>query len=130
MKPVREGTSVTRNGGLGGIAFSSDGKSIAAAASFEPVIALIDPTTGEVVKRIDWERGHPLSKRKLAFLPQSRVVARADGDRISFLDTDSGRSLGSVAAGGNVKSVKCSPDGRSLVAGTRKNSLVLWRLKE
>ncbi len=130
MKPVRDGTSVTRNGGLSGIAFSSDGKSIAVAASFEPVIALVSPTTGEVVKRIDWEKGHPLSGRKLAFLPQSRVVASADGDRISFLDTDSGRSLGSVPAGGVVKYLEFSPDGRSLVAGTRENTLVLWRLKE
>ena len=130
MKPVRNGTSITRNGGLSGIAFSSDGKSIAVAASFEPIIALVSPITGEVVKRFDWEKGHPLSGRKLAFLPQSRILASADSDRISFLDTDSGRSLGSVPAGGVVKYLEVSPDGRSLVAGTRENTLVQWHLKE
>ena len=48
-------------------------KLIAAAAAFEPIIALIDPATGEVVKRIDWEKGHALSKRRLTFHPEAAL---------------------------------------------------------
>ncbi len=130
MKPVREGTSITRNGGLSAIAFSSNGKLIAAAASFEPIIALIDPVTGEVVKQIEWKKGHPLSGRKLTFLPRSNVLATADGNQFGLLDTDSGKSIGSVDAGGIVKSLEVSPDGRWLAAGTSRRSVVLWRLKD
>ncbi len=130
VRPVREGTSLTRNGGLSGIAFSSDGKTIAAAASAEPTITLVAPATGEVVKQIAWKKGHPLSRRKLAFLPRSNVLATADGNQVGFLDTDSGQSIGSVPAGGIVKSLEVSADGRWLVAGTRRKSVVLWRLKD
>jgi glucose repression regulatory protein TUP1 len=130
VRPVREGTSLTRNGGLSGITFSTDGKTIAAAASVEPTITLVAPATGEVVKKLEWKEGHPLSGRKLAFLPRSNVLATADGNQVGFLDTDSGQSIGSVPAGGIVNSLEVSPDGRWLMAGTRKRSVVLWRLKD
>jgi WD40 repeat protein len=130
VRPVGEGTSVTRNGGLSGITFSSDGKTIAVAASAEPTITLVAPATGKVVKQIEWKEGHPLSGRKLAFLPRSNVLATADNEQVGFLDTDSGQSIGSVPAGGIVNSLKVSPDGRWLVAGTRERSVVFWRLKD
>ena len=130
VRLVREGTSVTRNGGLSGIAFSSDGKTIAVAASAEPTITFVSPATGEVVKQIEWKKGHPLSGRKLAFLHSGNVLATADGNEVGFLDTDSGQSIGSVPAGGIVSSLTVSPDGRWLVAGTREKSVVVWRLKD
>ncbi len=130
VRPVREGTSLTSNGGLSGIAISSDGTTIAAAATAEPTITLVAPATGKVVKQIEWKEGHSLSGRKLAFLPSSNVLATADGNQVGFLDTDSGQSLGSVPAGGIVNSVEVSPDGRWLVSGTREKTVVLWRLKD
>ena len=130
VRPARKGTYLTPNGGLSGIAFSSDGKTIAAAASEEPRISLVATATGEVVKQVHWKKGRPLSRRKLAFLPRSKVLAAADGNQVAFLDTDSGMSIGSVPAGGIVKSLAVSPDGRWLAAGTRAKSLVLWRLRD
>lgn len=130
VRPTREGVSLTRNGGLSGIAFSSDGKTLAVAALGEPTITLVASATGEVVKKIKWKKGHPLSGRKLAFLPGSSILATADGDQVGFLDTDSGKSIGSVPAGGVVKSLKVSADGRWLVAGIREKTVVLWQLKD
>lgn len=130
MRPVREGTNITRNGGLSDVAFSSNGKWIATAASFEPIITIVNPATCEVVKQIECNKGHPLLRRKLAFLPMSNVLAITDGNQLGLLNTDTGKSIGSVDAGGIVKSLEVSPDGRWLAAGTSKKTIVLWALKD
>ena len=126
---MREGTKVTRNGGLSGLAFSDDGNTIAVSASVEPTITLIAAESGDVAGHIEWKKTHPLSSRKLTFLPPSKVLATADGEEVGFLDTGTGQSISRVSAGGTVGSLHVYPDGRWLVAGTRVKSIVAWRLK-
>lgn len=125
-----EGTRLARNGGLSSLTFSTDGKTVAVAASFEQKITLLAPATGKNIKQIEWKKSDPLSGLRLAFLPNKNILACTDGNNVSFLDTDSGKVLGSVAAGGSVISLAVSPDGRWLVAGTREKTVVTWRLKD
>ena len=130
VRAVRRGTLVARNGGLSGLAFSSDGKMLAAAAAWEPFITLLNPANGHVIKKIEIKKGDPLAGRKIAFLKDCNVLVTADGDHVGFLDIDSGQTIGNVSAGDTVRDLKVSPDGRWLAVGTSQKSILLWRIKE
>jgi WD40 repeat protein len=130
LAPSTEGEKLAFNGGLSSIAFSRDDKTVAVGATIEKKITLIAPATGQKIKEIEWKKSDPLSGIKLAFLHHKNILACSEGNQIRLLDTDSGKSLGSVPAGGSVIRLGVSPDGRWLVAGTREKTVVFWRIKD
>jgi WD40 repeat protein len=134
-------------GDCSSLAFSPDGKALAAAASLEGV-GLWDATTGKALKGPVWEvegRAPPLDDPKpspaagLAFSPSGKSLAVMSGfsrERWAMFDKfDAGRiRVHDVATGkkrfeldGQEAVAAFSPDGKTLATGSRRDQAVyLW----
>lgn len=107
------------------VAFSPDGKILAAATSSGTII-LWDRAkrrpTGQLL------RGH-ITLAKLAFSPDSKTLASASYDgTIRFWDVTTAQSIGQPLRGhsGSVNSVAFSPDGKILASGGDDSLIMLW----
>src|SRR5262249_21679274 len=102
------------------LAFSADGTMLAAAAIDE--LRAWHPRTGKEVKRIPLPGADPLA---LAFSPDGKVLAAADGT-IRLFDVASGKeALPMQGLRGPVTSVALTPDGRSLATRSGEGT-ILW----
>jgi eukaryotic-like serine/threonine-protein kinase len=100
------------------IAFSPDGKTIAAGSS------LWDVPTGRRKATLPGHRGKILS---IAYSPDGKTVATACVDRmVRLFDVATGTERLSHAHGAPVHSLAFSPDGKALATGSGDGKLKLW----
>jgi WD40 repeat protein len=116
------------NPGFFGVAFSPDGKTLAAGAENDTVW-LWDVGTRRLLGRLS---GPAHSVESVAFSPDGRILASGSDDRtIRFWDVRSRRPLGPRLRGHSdeVWSVAFSPDGRILASGSADGVIRLWDVR-
>ncbi len=108
-----------------GLAVSSDGSWIAVCPPSDRSVRILEKETGKVRFELGTLNA-PTSH--LAFTPDGRTLAAADGIRARLWDVASGRSLLPEPAGhrGAVAAVAYAPDGRTLASASRDGTLRLW----
>jgi WD40 repeat protein len=116
--------------GSGGLAFSADGRELAALGCCSPAssIEVWDVTSGTELfsPRVAGQA------QSMAFLPTSAVLAAGTADgKVLFWDARRGKQLSEpiTPAASNVLQITFSPDGRLLAAGLRNGSTILLDLK-
>ena len=114
-------TLLTLTGPVWSLAFSPDGRTLAAA---DNKIKLWDMRTGRELRRL---AGHNEAVMSVAFSPDGRTLASAGGadDTIKLWDIVSGQELHSQIGADRVDSVVFSPDGQTLASAMGK-TLNLW----
>jgi WD40 repeat protein len=112
-------------GGTAAMAFSPDGKTLAAATlSFSPTIILWDVNTGKPKKAVRDKK----VLVSLAFSPDGKMLATGDeeGD-IKLWDAATGKATTRLAGhAGWVNSVQFSPDGKTLASASHDGTIRLW----
>lgn len=124
------------------VAFSPDGKTIAAAGT-EQLVAIFDATTGRVVHALSETPKHkrpelppgpdgpvPLTDyvAAVAFSPDGKTLAsgNSDGDVVLW-DTETGLKTATIAGHANtVEAIAFSSDGRWLATGSADGTARLW----
>jgi WD40 repeat protein/serine/threonine protein kinase len=118
-----------RGQGLRGLAFSPDGRRLAA-ANADGSIALFEFPTGEgAVVELCRLRGHTNKVRSVAFHPQGRRLASLSADRtLKVWDLTTGKVVFNRSGHAALLSsgVAFSPDGRLLAAGDTDGNLILY----
>jgi RNA polymerase sigma factor (sigma-70 family) len=110
------------------IAFSPDGKSLAAAAGDltgrDNEIRLWDVGTGKECRRF---RGHQGAVRSFAFAPDGKTLASAGDDKtVRLWSPDTGKQLLLLQHRGKVASLAYSPDGKTLASGEDDRLIHFW----
>jgi serine/threonine protein kinase/sugar lactone lactonase YvrE len=126
--PARDLTLHAPNGtGLGYIAFSPDGRLLAAGGGKGPLVWNV--TTGQLTATLADPGG--LSAYGVAFSPDGKLLAAVDGDNNVYLwDVATGTNTATFAdpGGGNLSGVAISPDGTFLAAGEGNRRVVMWNV--
>jgi WD40 repeat protein len=125
-------------GPIKGIAFSPDGKRLAAVSddsatdsSARPVpghgAAVFDLATGKVLFKLE---GHEAGVRAVAFSPDGKHIVTGGADRVGRLwDAADGKELRKFEGhAGMVEAVAFSPDGKYVATGGAGGTVLLWRL--
>ena len=113
------------HGGLG-LAFSPDGKTVAAGFGWkDPLILLWDTGTWKQLRAI---HGHSLGVLGLVFSPDGRFLASASADEtLGLWDVATGGEIRRLnVKGGWVNNVSFSPDGKTLVSGCQDGAVREW----
>jgi WD40 repeat protein len=119
---------------LGDAAFSADGRLLAAGGS-DGYVRVWDVATGRLAGRFRAGSASSLVNMpavSVAFSPDGKLLATADGRTVRLWDPAAGRQVGSPlpAPGGAVNSVAFSPDGKQIaMAGAELSSWHLWLFK-
>src|SRR5262249_31528956 len=108
--------------GLSAIAFSPDGKTLAAGGG-EGDTALWEVTTGKLRQRL----GKGEMVRGLAFSPDGKVLAAADAPRVRLWDLTTGKELPHFQEDrGRHAAVAFLPDGKALVTADHLRQIHFW----
>jgi WD40 repeat protein len=113
-----------------GMAFTPDGKTLAAAATDykkEQAIRSVkfwDVASGKETRRIEAPDGVNVSA--VAVAPGGKVLAYGGGDVIHVCEADTGKELRQIKAPGGVFVLAFSPDGKSLAVRGRNQVARLW----
>ncbi len=110
----------------GQVAFSSDGKRLAAAGKKDSTITLWDSSTGKELLTL---QGHTGTVISVSFSPDGKRLASGSWDRtIKLWDTSTGKELltieGHTRGFGNF--VSFSPDGKRLASASGGGNIKLW----
>lgn len=107
-----------------GVAFSPDGKHLAAAC-MSPIVPLWDVETGQLVRT--FESPGPVWT-SVAFSPDGKMLATGgQGSAIHLWDVSTGESLREIpAVSGYISVLAFSPDGQQLAAGSFVGSAAVW----
>jgi WD40 repeat protein len=112
---------------VGSVAFSDDGRELAAATLSPQVLAVWDLATGEVQRL---QRGFGVSHHvSLCFLPGRHTLAFPDRGNVELVDTGTWQRRTGVGAGQTVKYLAVSPDGRLLLTVHYREGPVVWDLR-
>ena len=112
--------------GIGAVAFSPDGKTIASAGT-DKEIRLWEADTGQDIRTLN---GHKNTIASLAFSPDGKYLASAgNGGQLLVHNLTNGvAKLKTPAhAGGRIYSVAYSPDGQFLLSGGEDKLVSLWK---
>ncbi len=118
---------IDRRSSTNAVAFSPDGKTLAA-ASDDDVVRLWDADTGETTRRLE---GHASGVLSVAFSPDGKKLASASADHtVRLWDLASGEETLRPLVGHDsaVRSVVFSPDGKTLASASADRSVRLWDL--
>jgi WD40 repeat protein/tRNA A-37 threonylcarbamoyl transferase component Bud32 len=113
--------------GVGGVAFSPDGKRLSVAKQSSPV-TVRDLAAGGAVVRTLGANGNNILGDSLAFSQDGRRVLAAAEGRAYVWDTDSGQAR-DFGLGGRVTKAAFSADGRRLATGGQDGRVVLWDVR-
>ena len=109
-------------GDVNGLAFSPDGKLIAAAGSQE--VVLWDTTTRKAVRRLS---AGDHGAARAAFSPDGRLLAIGRSDGIDVLyDVRTGRETGELVGTGSTDDLDFSRDGKLLASASLTGTATLW----
>jgi len=113
-------------------ALSPDGKVLACAAAgtvrgeYTPALFLWDAAKGDALGVLPYSE--PIGR--LAFSPDGRLVAAANGARITIWDVADPQLAADLQGGGDViRALAFSPDGATLASAAADGTLALWQVK-
>lgn len=112
--------------GSGFVRFSPGGKLLATGADL--AIALVDPQTGKVVRKLE---GHERSPTAAAFSPDGQRLASVAWDgTLRIWNVDTGALVEILTKrGGHFRDVAFSPDGQTIATGSDDHTLRLWDVR-
>jgi WD40 repeat protein len=123
---LRLGSTRLRTGAqVGGVAFSPNGKLLAACGA-DGVVRFWDTATGKETRAF---RAHRWGGKGLAFSPDGKLFAVGSSNSTTSLwDVASGKELQRLRHPAYVEALAFSPDGTVLAVGDSKGGLGLWDL--
>jgi WD40 repeat protein len=114
-----------KDGGGDSLAFSPDGKLLAAWRQDEPFLRIWDVTTGKERLRLPPD-GQQRGRMNLTWSPDSRTLAFGDR-KIQILEVSSGRVRRELVGHDNeIRTLAFSPDGRLLASGSADTTVLIW----
>ncbi|MCP6757851.1 MAG: AAA-like domain-containing protein [Fischerella sp. CENA71] len=107
-----------------GVAFSSDGKTLASASS-DNTIKIWDSSTGKVIRTLT---GHSDYVRGVAFSSDGKTLASASGDKtIKIWDSSTGKVIRTLTGHSSaVLGVAFSSDGKTLASASGDKTIKIW----
>jgi WD40 repeat protein len=118
---------LTHSAAVRALAFSADGKLLAAACQGDANVHIWDVAAAKELRTLAGPPGGPLF---LAFAPEGYTLAGGGRDNDIFLwDANAGKETGRLK--GHEKEVSCAaftPDGKSLISGGFDNTVRVWDL--
>ena len=113
--------------GIHSVAFSPDGKTLAAGSWWDNTVKLWDVETATNIATFE---GHGHEVRSVSFSPDGRTVASASDDHtVRLWDVATGSHLATFEGHDSwVRAVDFSPDGRTVVSASVDSTIKLWDL--
>jgi hypothetical protein len=111
---------------VGGLAYSPDGRTLACACG-DHEVALLDPGTGEVRRRLPTPGKE--ANLHLSFSPDGKMLAASGGgDSLIVWETSTYRKLCELTTPNRAGPVAFAPDSRHLVVGVANGAVLVFRL--
>ncbi len=114
--------------GANSLAFAPDGRTIAAASGYEPIVRIRDVATG---REVFPHSGHAGQVAAVAVSPADGTVFTGSYDgTVRHWDPATGRELGLIGRFHSVYALAVSPDGRALIVGHARGDPIVWSVPD